>query len=78
MRAGGGGDRLGAVAGDDDGALGLDGAGGGQGVGEEGDAGERVQHLGEVGVHPGALAGGEQDDGDGHAGSPRWKRGGGF
>ncbi len=64
----GGGDRLGAVAGDEDAPLGLDGAGGGQRVGEERRAGERMQDLGQVRVHPGALAGGEHDDGDGHAG----------
>ena len=67
-RAGRGGDRLAAVAGDEDGALGLEAAGGGERVGDQRRAGERVQHLRQVRVHPGALAGGEHDDGGRHAG----------
>ena len=67
-----------AVAGDEDGALGLERAGGGEGVGEQRRGGERVQHLGQVGVHPRALAGGEHDDGDGHAGLRHWRTRGAF
>jgi hypothetical protein len=61
--AGGGGDRLGFVAGHHHDALGLDRAGGGERMGKQRRARDPVQHLRQVRVHPGALTGGEADDG---------------
>jgi hypothetical protein len=40
-------------------------------VAEQGAAGERMQHLGPLGLHPGALAGGEDDDVERGAGHGR-------
>ena len=59
-------DRLAAVAGDDDDAGGLQRLGGPQGMGDQRGPGQGMQDLGQVGIHPGALPGGEDDDGDGH------------
>ena len=69
-RAGGGGDRLRRVAGDEDGALGLERARRGQRMRDQRRAGQRMQDLGQVRVHPRAHAGGEHDDGDWHAAEP--------
>jgi hypothetical protein len=63
---GGGCDGLGAVAGDDDQPVGVEAGGRREGVGKERRAGEGVQHLGAVRAHPGALPGGEEDDGGRH------------
>ena len=43
-------------------ALGAQGVGGARDVLDQGQAGEGVQHLGPVGPHAGAAAGGKDDD----------------
>ena len=56
------GHRLAAVPDDDDGVLGVQAGGRGEDVAEHRASGEAVQDLGGAGLHPGALAGGEDDD----------------
>ena len=59
------GDLVAAVADDDHEVLGVERRRGGQRRGRAGAAADRVQHLGSGRLHPGALAGGEDDDGRG-------------
>jgi hypothetical protein len=61
---------LAAVAVDHVDGLGRQFRGGGEHVAEQRPAGERLQHLGQVALHALALAGGQDDDGKGHAGTP--------
>src|SRR5690606_31463473 len=56
-------DLLAAVADDHHEPFGTQFAGGGQYVAEHGSPAQLVQHLGGAGLHPGALARGENDDG---------------
>ncbi|MNF78443.1 hypothetical protein D3C84_606280 [compost metagenome] len=58
--------RLGAMTYDDVDALGGELAGGVNDVAEHGLAGHRMQHLGQGRTHASALAGGEDDDIEGH------------
>ncbi len=66
----GGGDGVALVPHDGDDVGGLERAGGGEHVADEGHAGERVQHLRQARLHAGALAGGEHDDGETGIGHP--------
>lgn len=61
IRGGRGCDSFAAVAGDGDDAGGLQLRGGGQGAGRRG-GGDVVQDLRRLGVHPGALPCGQNDD----------------
>ena len=58
---GGAGHGVRAMAGDDDHAGRLQRAAGSKGVVQHRHAGKRVQHLGQVGVHPGAETCGQDD-----------------
>ena len=59
---------LAAVAVDDVRGGGFEAGGGVEHVAEQRPAGERLQHLGQVGLHALALAGGQDHDGQGHGG----------
>src|SRR5690606_20056228 len=67
------GDLLPAVPHDDDGPLGLQLAGGGEHMAEHGPPAELVEDLGKPGLHTGALARREDDDGS-RAAHAHWRR----
>ena len=69
-------DGLGAMAGDDDAAIGVEAVGGGHRVLDERRAGQPVEHLRQVRPHAASLAGGEQDRGDRHGGGLLGRLGG--
>jgi hypothetical protein len=58
--------RLGAMPDDHDRPLGLQRRAGLHGMDQQRRPGDPVQHLGQVGIHPRALTGGEDDEGTGH------------
>jgi hypothetical protein len=66
-------DEVGAVANDDDDPLDAGGLEGIDDVADHRPAGDGHEHLGELALHAGALAGGEDDGhrGGGHEGAPQ-------